>query len=343
MSGLSKKRNLYWAIVFLWMLPTAAQADTAILNATGDLFAQAMTRWYDIMFPAARNLFLLLMTIEVAWTAIELTLAGDFQVGTFFRRVLAVLFFFVLLVNAREWLPALVDSFVALGSRAAGANIALSPTAIIDQGIALAGQIAERTSALFGVFSINGLLIFASALLVLLSFGLIALQFLLALVEVYLVLGAGVLLIGFAGSRWSIGYTERFLGYAFSVGVKLFVLTLIIGTGTSLASSWFPTLQVGGLTNFMAVGLSSLVFLGLTFASQSVAGALQGGASSLGLGTAFAGALSVASAATPVTRAAYATVRAGAQVGGSATAALYRAAVNAGRVAVRNPADPYRR
>jgi type IV secretion system protein TrbL len=329
------------------LLPDIARADSEILNQTAALFQSATAGWFASIFPAARNLFLLLMTIEIAWSGIEYVLAGDFPIGAFFRRLAAVLFFFVILNNAQVWIPSVIESFVALGSNAVNSPVPVTPTGIIDMGISLADALrksAQETSGVFGL-SLDSVLIAVAATLVLLGFGLIALQFLLALVESYVVIGAGIILIGFAGSRWTVGFAERFLGYAVSVGVKLLVLTLIVGTGTSLAVSWFPTLQAADADfgDAMAVALSSVVFLGVTFSAPSLATAILNGASSLGLGTAFAGALSVASAATPATRAAYATVRTAATVGGSATAALYRAAVNAGRTAVRNPADPYRR
>jgi P-type conjugative transfer protein TrbL len=73
-----------------------------------------------------------------------------------------------------------------------------------------------------------------TALLSFIAFVVIAGQLALTLIEMYVIIGGGVLLLGFAGSRWTIPFAERYLSSAVAVGIKLFVLYLIIGVGTAL-------------------------------------------------------------------------------------------------------------
>jgi type IV secretory pathway TrbL component len=104
-------------------------------------------------------------------------------------------------------------------------------------------------------------------------------QLLVALVESFIVIGAGILFVGFAGSRWTKFFTERYLSYVASVGVKLFVLYLIMGVGMSIAARWVPVLERGGfspITFFYVMG-GSLVFLFLTWHIPSVASAMMAG------------------------------------------------------------------
>jgi hypothetical protein len=61
-------------------------------------------------------------------------------------------------------------------------------------------------------------------------------------------LEVGVLFLGFAGSRWTKFFTERYLSYIASIGVKLFVLYLIMGVGMSIAARWMPVLERGGFS-----------------------------------------------------------------------------------------------
>ena len=77
-----------------------------------------------------------------------------------------------------------------------------------------------------------------AALGVVFAFGIIAAQLLLTNVESYIVVGGGVLLLGFAGSRWTADIASRYLSYAVAIGIKLFSLYLIIGIGNSLAGQW---------------------------------------------------------------------------------------------------------
>jgi len=46
-------------------------------------------------------------------------------------------------------------------------------------------------------------------------------QFLVAMVESYIVVAAGFIFLGFGGSRWTVPYAERYIGLAVSNGVKI--------------------------------------------------------------------------------------------------------------------------
>ena len=85
-----------------------------------------------------------------------------------------------------------------------------------------------------------------AALGVVFGFGIIAAQLLLTNVESYIVVGGGVLLLGFAGSRWTTDIASRYLSYAVAIGIKLFSLYLIIGIGNSLAGQWGVLARVSG-------------------------------------------------------------------------------------------------
>lgn len=118
-----------------------------------------------------------------------------------------------------------------------------------------------------------------TALVVVVSFAIIAAQLLVALVESFIVIGAGILFVGFSGARWTKFFTERYLSYVASVGVKLFVLYLIMGVGTSIAARWVSVLDRGGFSPipFFYVMGGSLVSLFLTWHIPSVAAAMMVG------------------------------------------------------------------
>jgi type IV secretion system protein TrbL len=69
------------------------------------------------------------------------------------------------------------------------------------------------------------------------------------LVESYIVLGGGVVLLGFGGSRFTAGLADGYLVYVFRVGVKLFVAYLILGIAGSLAAQWAGMLNAVALDN----------------------------------------------------------------------------------------------
>src|SRR5437870_13590663 len=86
------------------------------------------------------------------------------------------------------------------------------------------------------------------ARVVVVAFGIGAALVFVVLVESFIVIGAGVLFLGFAGSQWTRFFTERYLSYVASVGVKLFVLYLIMGVGMGIAARWMSVLERGGFS-----------------------------------------------------------------------------------------------
>src|SRR5438132_2146238 len=201
------------------------------------------------------------------------------------RQVVAIGFFYALLLNGGTWIPAVIQGFSRAGATAAGiAN--LNPTGVFDQGLALANKILNATADLGLLDSFFASLVAGiTALVVVIAFAIIAAQLLVVLVESFIVIGAGVLFLGFAGSRWTRFFTERYLSYVASVGVKLFVLYLIMGVGMGIAARWMSVLERGGFSPipFFYVMGGSLVFLFLTWHIPSVAGSLTAGAVSLSL------------------------------------------------------------
>jgi len=246
------------------------------------------TAWFSALSPIAHRIFWVLVAIQLTWTAMWWVLDREDGLGalaSLLRQVVAIGFFYALLVNGGTWIPAVTQSFSQAGAAAAGITN-LSPTGVFDQGLALANKILNATAArgLLDKF-LASVLAGITALVVVIAFAIIAAQLLVVLVESFIVIGAGVLFLGFAGSQWTRFFTERYLSYVASVGVKLFVLYLIMGVGMGIAARWMSVLERGGFSPipFFYVMGGSLVFVFLTWHIPSVAGSLTAGAVSLSL------------------------------------------------------------
>jgi type IV secretion system protein TrbL len=293
--------------------------SSTILNDIVRDYEAISTSWFSALGPIANKIFWILVAIQLTWSAIWWVLDredGLAVVSSLLRQVVAIGFFYALLLNGGTWVPAVIQSFSQAGATAAGLTD-LSPTGVFDQGLALANRILNATSdlgLLDGFFA--SLIAGTTAIVVVIAFAIIAAQLLVALVESFIVIGAGVLFLGFAGSRWTKFFTERYLSYVASIGVKLFVLYLIMGVGMGIAARWMPVLERGGFSPipFFYVMGGSLVFVFLTWHIPSVAGSMMAGAVSL----------SLADAAYPAiwgSRAAGAGLIAAGAVGGAAVAA----------------------
>src|SRR6266403_2982175 len=244
--------------------------------------------WFTALLPIAQAVFWTLVLIEVTWSAVWWVVDredGLSVVAALLRKVLAVGFFYALLLNGGTWIRAVIQGFSQAGSSASGLAD-LSPSGVFDQGLALANKIlnaVEGLGILEGVFP--SLVAALTALVVVVSFAIIAAQLLVALVESFIVIGAGVLFVGFSGARWTKFLTERYLSYVASVGVQLFVLYLIMGVGMGIAARWMLVLERGGFSPipFFYVMGGSLVVVFLTWHIPSVAAAMMVGAVNLSL------------------------------------------------------------
>ena len=141
-------------------------------------------------------------------------------------------------------------------------------------------------------------LLFAWAL-VLLAFFLLAVQLFVTLIEFKLTTLAGFVLIPFGLFGKTAFMAERVLGNVVSSGIKVLVLAVIIGIGSTLFGQF--TAGFGGVTptidEAMAIVLAALSLLGLGIFGPGIATGLVSGGPQLGAGAAVGTGLAVGGAA----------------------------------------------
>jgi type IV secretion system protein TrbL len=268
-------------LLALVLLPFAsdaalAQASCAPTGGTDNsldqitsLYRNCARQWEATLGGFALRLFWLLAAIEFAWTAIRLAFRnadlGEW-LGELVNQIFFLGLFLALLTNASSWTSAIVESFRAAGAaalRANGVAAGLAPSDIFDTGVNIAAKMLEALSV---TAPVQSLFVVLAALIILFCFALIAAAIILALVESFIVLSGGVLLMGFGGSRLTKDFALKTLIYAVSVGAKLFVLQLIAGLGAQIIGSWasLPEGQsvlapVAATSNILVIAGSTLV------------------------------------------------------------------------------------
>lgn len=321
-------RFCVFSLIVFCVIFTQNAAAEGILDTVNSAAAAATGGWMEKALGLAKTLFFGLAGLEFAWSAIQLTLKKseltDIAVSTLFK-VMNLAFFAMILIKAPDWIPAIMDSFKQAGAQVSGAQL-LTPSGVISRGIDLAGNLVSRGQELnsdqnghfweLGDWTLAAMVIGLSGLMVIIGFAVVAIQLFVALVESYIVIGGGALMLGFLGSRWTINFGEKFFSYAVSVGVKLFSMYLLVGLGdtffqamdqqlTTLASS-----EKGiGFSDWLGMGGTSLVYGGLGYMVPGIASSMLNGAASMSMSN--LGAASGALAAAPV---------AGALAGGAALA-----------------------
>lgn len=249
----------------------------------------------------AQGLFFALVAIEIAWSAITYVLQKDSLpdfVASLLLKILGVGFFFIVLQPqyGPVWIGDIISSFSQAGSAISG-QVQLTPSdpsSVFNCGTDIANAMLESTSENQGMTLGNLLpmieIVLTSmicALGVVLAFAIIAGQLLITLIESYIVIGAGVFMLGFTGSRWTLVFGEKYVGYAVSIGIKLFMLELIVGLGFALGQQW-GSLFANGIAppeTYIEVVGAALVFGFLAWQIPSLAASLMNGAPRMTLGS----------------------------------------------------------
>ena len=339
-----KSISAHWllAVALCSLFIEAAVAQQQPFNTTvpGDIMTQFRNQritWTTNVWVYANALFGILAVIEFAWSAAVMLLEkSDLQSWTsaLVRKIMWIGAFYALLINGRIWIPAIIDSFTQIGAGAAGLGAPLNPGDVFMQGIAIAGALldAASTSAFFTNPGSSLALAFA-ALLIVVSYIVITINFLVTFVESYLVISVGFLFLGFGGSRWTAPYVERYIGLAVAIGIKIVLLYCLISAGLGLGNGWLAEAQGVGtaahpsMTAFDVMG-ASLIFMMLCWQIPKLFSAVLGGAPALTGGDLISAGVMVGSAALAVGSAAAAGV--GAIAGGAAALAGVGSAASAG-------------
>jgi type IV secretion system protein TrbL len=191
--------------------------------------------------------------------------------------------FYALLVNGQVWIPAIVDSFQIIGRNAAGLAAGISPGDVFLRGLDITNSLCSTASAT-GFFSnpAGAFALVLAGLIIFLAFVVVSVHFIMAMVESYVVVGAGFLFLGFGGSRWTAPYVERYIALAVAVGVKIMVLYLLIGGGMSLSNGWAAraaamSTTANPLLEALDIVGGSIVFMALCWQAPKFTASLLGG------------------------------------------------------------------
>jgi type IV secretion system protein TrbL len=272
-------------VVLVVDLAAQTRAPSQILEQ----YRSQRTTWFSNVWPFANTLFGLLAVIEFAWSAAVMLLEkADLQSWTaaLVRKVMWLGAFYALLIYGWWWIPAIVDSFEQIGQTASGTG-PLSPSDVFVRGLNIAGALMDSasTSAFFTNTGVCLALVFAAAVTVL-SFIAITIQFVVAMVESYIIVAAGIIFVGFGGSRWTAPYVERYIGLGVATGVKIMLLYLLIGAGMDLSLTWMDSAQAVGtaakpaMSAFEIMG-AALIFMMLCWQIPKLFAAVLGGSPAL--------------------------------------------------------------
>jgi len=271
-------RNKHLAIfvvvlAFLCMTPDAF-AGTSGASTIANTFLSATTSWYSSLKTIAEEIFYALFGIDFVYLVAQWLIGGkDVHeiFSSFIKKLLTIGAFFTILINGHQLISWVINGFKQSGVAAAGqphtglgwiigtgANILVTCVeGPIKSGSGGAVQFLWDTITSGGntaVSTIIGALVgLVVGIIAILALIYLALEYLAIQLEAALVASIGIIMLGFAGSRWTVQHAEGYLKYALSVGVRLMVLVIwvafIENNSTNIINNLLAGVKQSGGTN----------------------------------------------------------------------------------------------
>src|SRR6201995_1655933 len=278
-----------------------------------DQFLETFTRYIDSGFG--------LLGGEVGYlastlAAIDITLAGLFWawgadediLARLVRKTLFVGVFTFLISNWNDLARIIFESFAGLGLKASGTGLSsadfLRPGKIAQVGLDAGRPLLESIWSMMGYVGIvenfaQIAILLLAWIIVLLAFFILAIQLFITLIEFKLTTLAGFVLIPFGLFGKTAFAAERVLGNVVSSGIKVLVLAVIVGIGSTMFFQFTSGFNGGQPTieDAMALVLAALTLLGLGIFGPGIANGLVSGGPQLGAGAAVGPGLAVGGAA----------------------------------------------
>lgn len=273
------------------------------MNGTGviDNFLGIFTQYIDSGFGLVQG--------DVRWLAatliaIDVTLAGLFWalvpdedvLARLIRKTLYIGVFAFILGNFNTLAGIVFNSFAGLGLKAGGGTLSqvqlLQPGRLAQVGIDSGKPILDAINGLMGFTSffenfVQIAILLLAWLIVIISFFVMAIQLFVSLIEFKLTTLAGFVLVPFGLFGRTAFLAEKVLGNVVSSGIKILVLAVIVGIGSTIFGQF-----TGGMTNpptindALTIILASLTLLGLSIFGPGIANGLVAGGPQLGAGAA---------------------------------------------------------
>src|SRR5580692_7720144 len=273
------------------------------MGGTGviDRFLGVFTQYIDSGFGLVQG--------EVHWLAailiaIDITLAGLFWamapdedvLARLIKKTLYIRVFAFLIGNFNNLAQIIFNSFAGLGLEAGGGT--LSAAQLVQPGRVAQVVIDAGKPSLTAISGLMGFtsffanfvqiaILLIAWLIVIISFFIIAIQLFVSLIEFKLTTLAGFVLVPFGLFGRTAFLAEKVLGNVVASGVKILVLAVIIGIGSTIFGQFTsgfnspPTID-----DALTLILASLTLLGLSIFGPGIANGLIAGGPQLGAGAA---------------------------------------------------------
>lgn len=276
------------ALVLTLAFSATAEAQPNLGTSIMDNFVSRTTSWWSVLRNYALYVFKLTVTLEVCLFGIRMVLQKS-QIneiaGQFMLLLLFVCFIAAVIMNYKEW----AEAVAIKGLKPIANDLGTGVNYDAGQPVAMIFACLEAMVPVLGdasVWDFGMVMIYVFCMgSIIAVFAVICCRYIIVICEFYIVANAGILLIGLGGSQLFKEYAINVMRYILSVGVKLFVLQLVINIGFSILSlSSIEALQGQSISNIslydlVAIVVQGAILLGLAMTLPSTCAGIISGSS----------------------------------------------------------------
>jgi len=281
---------------------------TGVVDRFLDIFSRYIDSGFGLLHGEVAFIATTLIVIDVTLAALFWTWGeADDVIARLVKKTLFVGVFAYIIGNWNNLARIVFESFAGLGLKASGTGFStaelLQPGRVAQVGLDAAHPLLESISDLMGFVSffenfLQIVILLVAWAIVIIAFFILAIQLFVTLIEFKLTTLAGFVLIPFGLFGKTAFMAERVLGNVISSGIKVLVLAVIVGIGSTIfteftsAISGEPTIE-----DALSIVLASLSLLGLGIFGPGIANGIVSGGPQLGAGAAAGTALLAGGAA----------------------------------------------
>ncbi len=277
-----------------------------------DHFLEVFTRYIDSGFgllrPEVAFIATTLIVIDVTLAALFWSWGADENIiARLVKKTLFVGVFAYIIGNWNNLARIVFESFAGLGLKASGTGFTaaelLQPGRVAQVGMDAAQPLITAISDLMGFVSffenfLQIIILLLAWAIVIIAFFILSIQLFITLIEFKLTTLCGFVLIPFGLFGKTAFMAERVLGNVVSSGIKVLVLAVIVGIGSTIFTEF--TNAIGAeptIEDALSIMLASLSLLGLGIFGPGIANGIVSGGPQLGAGAAAGTALLAGGAA----------------------------------------------
>jgi type IV secretion system protein TrbL len=264
-----------------------------------DRFTQVFSRYIDSGFGLLAGdvafLTTVLVSIDIVLAGLFWALMGEESIpAQLIRKVLYVGFFALVLNQFQTLSDVIFRSFAGLGLKASGTALTaadlMRPGFVADAGFTASRPLLDKAGELIGFTTffenfVTIVVLMIAWLIVLLAFFVLAVQLFVTILEFKLTTLAGFVLVPFALFGKTAFLAERVLGNVITSGLKLMVLAIVVGIGSTIFTTIVPpTGSEIALKQAASIILAAIAVFGLAIFIPAIAAGLVSGAPQLGAG-----------------------------------------------------------